>query len=62
MSCLSSNPKRFFHELVQSLDGMVELSRCLSEIIHVELGRLGCGMFPAMAMLQVRRVDCISQI
>lgn len=62
MSCLPSDPKCFFHELIQPLNGMIELARRLSETLHVELRRVGRGMSPAMAMLQVRRVDCISHV
>jgi hypothetical protein len=41
VSRLSSDPKCFFHELIQSLNSVIELARGLSEVFHVELGRVG---------------------
>jgi len=34
---LSSNPKGFFHELVQSLYRMIELCRRVLEVRHIEI-------------------------
>jgi hypothetical protein len=51
VSGLSSNSKCLFHELVQTLDGMIELARCLSEFVHVEISRVRRSMPPAISML-----------
>ena len=62
MSRLSGDPKCFFHELIQSLDSVIELARGLSEVLHVEFGGIGRSISPAVVVLQVGRGKHISHI